>query len=314
MDELRFDGRVAIVTGAGQGMGEAHAKMLAARGARVVVNDLARGEDSPAQRVVDEIIDSGGVAVANDNDVSLPSSGEAIVTAALDHFGGVDIVINNAGILTITTWPEANDFDDFTRNFRVHLGGAFNVTRAAWPQFVKRGYGRVVNITSSAVLGVTGDNSAFNPGAAGNSGVSYATVKAGMIGFTRCLANFAPGMDVKVNAVAPAAATPMIHNVTKLPSGEDVPLDPSLVSAGITLLVHEACPVNGEIFGIGGGKVDRLFVGATTGHLEVDLTPERLLEHWDEVMDLTDFWIPANSPEHSNRLRQDRAAILSGRA
>ena len=312
-DELRFDGRVAIVTGAGRerGMGEAHARLLAGRGAKVVVNDLAVDGQMPAQRVADEINAAGGVAVANGDDVSSPGGCEAIVAAAVENFGRVDIVINNAGIGRSPSFPEENS-ENFERHFGIHLGGAFNVTRAAWPQFVSNGYGRIVNITSSALLGMTPDATYVDPKTVGNSGVSYSTMKSGMIGLTRCFAFYGADHDIMANAVAPAAATQMgPHNVTKVAGGEDLPLDPSLVSAGVAVLVHESCPANGEIFGIGGGKVDRLFIGVSKGYLDVDLTPERLLENWDQVMDLDDFWIPANCRAHSDRLRQDRGTLLA---
>lgn len=292
-------------------MGEAHARMLAARGAKVVVNDLAVDGQSPAQRVADEINASGGAAVANGDNVSSPAGGEAIVATALDNFGRVDIVINNAGIGRSASFPEESS-EHFNRHFGIHLGGVFNVTRAAWPHLVSGGYGRIVNITSSALLGMTPDASYVDPTQVGNSGVSYSTMKSGMIGLTRSLAFYGADHNIMANAVAPAAATQMgPHNVTKVPGGEDLPLDPSLVSAGVSVLVHDSCPANGEIFGIGGGKVDRLFIGVTKGYLDVDLTPERLLENWDQVMDLTDFWIPANCRAHSDRLRQDRGALLA---
>jgi NAD(P)-dependent dehydrogenase (short-subunit alcohol dehydrogenase family) len=313
MDELRFDGRVAIVTGAGRerGMGEAHARMLASRGAKVIVTDLPVDGELPTQRVADEINAAGGVAVAHGGDVSSPSDGEAVVATALEHFGRVDIVINNAGIGRSASFPD-EDFEKFNRHFGIHLGGVFNITRAAWPHFVENGYGRIVNITSSALLGMTPDGTYVDPTQVGNSGVSYSTMKSGMIGLTRCFAFFGADLNIKANAVAPAAATQMgPHNITKIPGGEDLPLDPSLVSAGVTVLVHDSCPANGEIFGIGGGKVDRLFIGVSRGYLDVDLTPERLLDNWDQVMDLGDYWIPANCRAHSDRLRQDRGALLA---
>jgi NAD(P)-dependent dehydrogenase (short-subunit alcohol dehydrogenase family) len=294
-ETLRFDGRVAIVTGAGRerGLGEAHCRFLAERGARVVVNDVG-GDATPAQRVVDVIRAEGGAAVANGDDVSSTAGAEAIVRTALDEYGRVDIVVNNAGIFTNGAWPEENDLGDFTRNFDVHLAGAFNVSRAAWPHFVSNRHGRIVNITSSAFLGRSS-----------NAGVSYSAMKAGMIGFTRCLAAYGADNGIKTNAVAPFATTQMGTSVAKvLASGERVPLDPRLVSVGVALLVHESCPANGEIFGVGGGKVDRLFIGATPGFVDPDLTPELLLEHWDEVMGLDGFWLPAYGREHADALAQ----------
>jgi NAD(P)-dependent dehydrogenase (short-subunit alcohol dehydrogenase family) len=314
--ELRFDGRVAIVTGAGRerGLGESHARMLAQRGAKVVVNDLAVEGKTPAQRVSDEINAAGGTAVANGDDVSSASGGEAIVATALDHFGRVDIVINNAGTSTQASFPEANDLDEFTRSFEVHLGGAFNVTRAAWRHFVANDYGRILNTTSSALLGLPSQISYADREKLGNAGVSYATMKSAMIGLTKCLASYAESRNIRANAIAPAAATQLApHNVTRLETGEEISLDPGLVSAGVVLLVHELCPVTGEVFGIGGGRVDRLFVGATEGYLEVELTPERLLENWERVMDTDQFWIPVSSKEHSDRLRQDRAVSIGAR-
>jgi hypothetical protein len=115
-----------------------------------------------------------------------------------------------------------------------------------------------------------------------------------------------------VNAVAPAAATQMgPNNATRLPSGELLPLEPRQVAVGVAVLVHEKCPVSGEIFGIGGGKVDRLFVAATEGYVDADLTPERLLDHWETVMDVQNFWIPTSSKAHADRLRQDRGPLLA---
>jgi NAD(P)-dependent dehydrogenase (short-subunit alcohol dehydrogenase family) len=312
VDELRFDGRVAIITGAGSlgGMGEAHAKMLASRGAKVVVNDIARDGESGAQRVADEINAGGGSAVANADDVSLASTGARLVGTALETYGRVDIVINNAGTASQAYFPDVETFDAFAQAFAVHLGGAFNLIRAAWPHFVSATYGRVINITSSALLGNSADMS-YITDTVGNLGVSYPTMKAGMIGLTKTLANFGAEHGITVNAVAPAATTQMgPHNVTRLSDGSEVPLEPSLVSAGIAVLAHERCPVNGEILGMGGSKVDRLFVGATQGYLDVDLTPERLVANWEHVMVLDDFWIPENTKAHADRLRQDRAALL----
>jgi NAD(P)-dependent dehydrogenase (short-subunit alcohol dehydrogenase family) len=295
-------------------MGEAHARLLAERGAKVVVNDVALDGQSPAQRVADEINAAGGAAVANGDDVASARGAEAIVSTALDSFGRIDIVINNAGISTQLQFPEANDLDDFTRNFEVHLAGAFNVSRAAWPHFVSNGYGRIVNITSSAFLGLTSDMTYLDPPRSYNAGLSYSSMKAGMIGLTKCLAFFEADRNIKANAVAPAAATQMgPHNATVLPNGDQIPLDPRLVSVGVAVLVHESCPANGEIFGIGGGKVDRLFIGATQGYVDVDLTPERLLDNWAKVMDIDGFWIPEYCKPHADGLRQGRASLLAAR-
>lgn len=313
IDELRFDGRVAIVTGAGRagGMGAAHARTLARRGAKIVVNDIVDDGESGSRRVADEINESGGSAVANRSDVSAPAGGAEIVADALEHFGRIDIVINNAGALPEADFPDVEGFDVFAQTFAVHLGGAFNVTRAAWRHLASAGYGRIVNITSSALLGNPADMG-YALGGAGNVGVSYPTMKAGMIGLTKTLANIGAAHGIKVNAVAPAAATRMApRNTSILPSGAEVPLDPALVSAGIVVLVHERCPASGEILGMGGGKVDRLFVGATQGYVDPELAPESVLANWDRVMDPQGFWIPADTKAHADRLRQDRVVRWS---
>jgi NAD(P)-dependent dehydrogenase (short-subunit alcohol dehydrogenase family) len=313
MTELRFDGRVAVVTGGGRGMGATHAKLLAARGAKVVVNDLASSGVTPAQHLVDEINAAGGTAVANGDDVSTPQGGEAIIATALDRFGRVDIVVNNAGISAKGPFPEGEGFDFFELSFRVHLGGVFNVTRAAWLHFTEQAYGRVVNITSSALLGLPGDMTHVDPALQTNYGVSYSSVKAGMVGLTKTLANYGAASGIKVNAVAPEAATRLHpNNVTTLPNGETLPLEAELVSAGVALLAHDFCPATGEIFGVGGGKVDRVFLAATQGYVDLELSPERLVDHWDRVMDTDDSWIPENGKVHGDGLRQARAVLVPG--
>jgi NAD(P)-dependent dehydrogenase (short-subunit alcohol dehydrogenase family) len=164
MNELRFDGRVAIVTGAGRGLGRAYALLLAERGASVVVNDLGAslsgtGTDAePAQAVAAEILAAGGVAIADGNDVSSPSTAQALVDAAIEQFGRVDILINNAGVISWADFPETDD-DNFGRHLAVHLGGSFLMTRAAWPHLVKQSYGRVVMTTSSGVFGLPNNTS-----------------------------------------------------------------------------------------------------------------------------------------------------------
>lgn len=313
MDELRFDGRVAIVTGAGRerGLGEAHAKFLAARGASVVVNDLAAEGETPAQRVVDDIRAAGGIAIANADSVASEEGAAAIVAAAIDSYGRLDIIVNNAGLGTGGSFPDWETIDRFTRHFEVHLAGAFNVSRAAWPHFVRDGGGRIINITSSALFGLTADMSHMHESRSGNIGVGYSSMKSGMIGLTKCLANYGAQDNIKVNVVAPAAATKMgPNNSTVLSSGELLPLDPSLVSAGIAVLAHDLCPATGEIFGMGGGRVDRVFVAATQGYVDASITPERLLANWGQVMDVQDSWIPTSSRAHADRLRQDRGALL----
>src|SRR5438046_2527093 len=193
MNPLRFEGRVAIVTGAGRGIGRAHALLLAERGASVVVNDLGgsmagEGTDAgPSSTVVAEIVATGGVAVADTNDVATVFGADALVEAAVARFGRIDILINNAGIMRWAAFPEA-DADDLARHLAVHVGGSFNTTRAAWPRMVEQGYGRVVMTSSSGMFGLPNN-------------LSYATAKAAVIGLTRSVATGGAAHGLKVNLI-----------------------------------------------------------------------------------------------------------------
>ena len=206
MSDLGFDGKVAIVTGAGGGLGRQHALLLASRGARVVVNDLGgsvRGDGSdkgPAETVVGEITDLGGEAVADGSSVATPEGGEALVNTAIDAFGRVDIVINNAGILRDKTFHNMTP-DLLEPVIDVHLKGAFYVTRPAWIKMREQGYGRVVNTSS-------------NSGILGNFGQSnYGAAKMGLVGLTRVLAAEGAKYNIKVNAIAPLARTRMTEDL-----------------------------------------------------------------------------------------------------
>src|SRR5215470_10206548 len=243
MADLGFDGRVAIVTGAGGGLGREHAKLLAARGALVVVNDLggavdgSGGSASPAQQVVEEIKAAGGEAVADAHSVGTPEDGEAIVQTALDAFGRVDIVVNSAGILRDKAFHNLEP-DMLEAVLTVHLKGAFYVTRHAWKLMREQNYGRVVNTSSSA-------------GILGNFGqTNYGAAKMGLVGFTRVLANEGAKYNIKANAIAPVARTRMTEDLL----GPMVDkLDPGLVSPVAAWLAHEDCPVTGEVYSVAGG-------------------------------------------------------------
>jgi NAD(P)-dependent dehydrogenase (short-subunit alcohol dehydrogenase family) len=190
--DLRFDGRVAVVTGGGRGIGRAHARLLAARGAHVVVNDLGvalqggRPESEPARDVVAEIEAAGGTAVADGSDVAKTDGAEALVGKALDSFGRVDIVVNKAGIIRWAPFPEV-DADDLAAHLSVHAAGSFNVSRAAWPQMTAQGYGRIVMTTSSAIFGAP-------------TLVSYGAAKGAIVGLARSLATAGAEHGIAVNA------------------------------------------------------------------------------------------------------------------
>jgi NAD(P)-dependent dehydrogenase (short-subunit alcohol dehydrogenase family) len=281
--ELRFDGRVAIVTGAGRNLGRAYAHLLAARGAHVVVNDLGVAISdtdgsgtapaaNPAQQVVAEIADAGGAAVANEDSVATPDGGRAIVQTALDTFGRLDIVVNNAGVVRQAPFEDYGPslLDD---ELTSQLGGHFNVTRAAWPVLTAAGYGRVLNLSSGAGLwGV--------PQMTG-----YAATKLGVVGFTRALALEGVGHGITVNVVAPCAKT--------RPGGfGPIPASPALhawlsvdeVAPIVTWLVHEDCTATGECFSVGGGYVGRVTLAVNDGWRSRSLTPERVRDDWATVM------------------------------
>jgi NAD(P)-dependent dehydrogenase (short-subunit alcohol dehydrogenase family) len=283
--EHRFDGRVAIVTGAGRGIGRAYARLLAERGASVVVNDLGAAIDGtgadgqPASRVVADITGAGGSAIADGSDVSTPDGAQAVVAAAVEAFGRLDVLVNNAGIVRWAGFPDADE-QNLASHLAVHVGGSFHTTRAAWPYFVDRGYGRVVMTTSSGMFGLP-DNT------------SYATSKAAVIGLTRSLALAGAGHGVKVNLIAPAAMTRMAG----ARAGEGDPqLAPELVAPMAAFLAHEACPVSGEIYAAGAGRFARIFVASTDGYVHSGAAPtiEDIAAHWSEVNDERGYFVPAD--------------------
>lgn len=241
MDELRYDGRVAIITGAGGGLGRAYALLLASRGARVLVNDLGgsmHGDGSssaPADEVVAEIKAAGGEAVASYDSVE---EGPLIVEAAMDHFGRVDIVINNAGILRDVSFHKMSPAD-WERVYRVHLYGAFRVTHAAWPFLRDQQYGRVV-MTSSA-SGIYGN---FGQG-------NYGSAKLGMLGLANVLAAEGKSRNVQVNAIAPVAGSRMTESI--LPPELVAALKPDYVAPLVAYLCHESCEATGQVFELGAG-------------------------------------------------------------
>lgn len=285
MTDLGFDGKVAIVTGAGNGLGREHALLLASRGARVVVNDLGgsvdgTGADSnPAAQVAKQITDAGGEAVANCDSVVTPEGGRSIVSSAVEAFGRVDIVVNNAGILRDKAFhnltPELLD-----PVIDVHLRGTIWVTKPAFDQMREQGYGRIVNTSSAA-------------GLFGNFGqTNYGAAKMGIVGFTRVLAQEGARHNIRVNAIAPMARTRMTEELLG-PAADR--LDPALVSPVVGYLCHESCELTSKIFSVGGGRVAEIFIGVTEGWHDPAIDMEKVRDHLGQICDREGFIEPAQA-------------------
>lgn len=296
-EPISFDSRVAIVTGAGGGLGKTYALELARRGARVVVNDLGGAVDgtgessSAADLVVGEITEAGGEAVANYDSVSSEEGGKAIVQTALDVFGTVDIVINNAGILrdksfTKMTMPEVEAVID------VHLKGGFYVSSPAFKVMRENAYGRFV-FTSSA------------SGLFGNFGqANYGAAKAGLVGLSNVLAIEGAKYNIKSNAIAPIAKTRMTEDLLG-PFAEVVA--PEQVTPMVVYLSSEANEFSHEIFTVGGGRYGRVFIGTNRGWFAGnDEVPsvETLSDHLDEIRDISDYVVPLNNNDEIMLLGQ----------
>jgi len=288
--DLGFDGKVAIITGAGGGLGKQHALMMAQRGALIVVNDLGGAVDGSgsdkgaAQLVVDEIQAAGGEAVANTDSVATPEGGESIVQTALDAFGTVDIVINNAGILRDKSFHNMTP-DLVDPVIDVHLRGAFNVTAPAWKIMRDKSYGRIVSTSSAA-------------GIFGNFGqANYGAAKMGLVGFMNVLSVEGAKYNIRANSIAPLAFTRMTEDLLG-PLGDK--LQPELVSPLVTYLAHESCEATGRVFSVGGGRVAEVFIGECQGYTNTEsLTPEDLRNNWGAVTDRDGYEVPAAIAEET---------------
>jgi NAD(P)-dependent dehydrogenase (short-subunit alcohol dehydrogenase family) len=282
MNELRFDGLTAVVTGAGgnPGLGRAHALLLAERGANVVVNDIGRlpaalgyaGEAS-AMSVVQEIRALGGKAVADTHSVASDEGAAAIINTALDAFGGIDILINNAGICRVVSFEEMTAAD-FRQSIEINLMGTVATCRAAWPHMKAKGYGRIVNISSGSMAGLAWQT-------------AYAAAKAGVFSFTRSLAAEGVEHGIKANSVIPGALTRMVFAAQEETSpliqyGREH-LPPEIVSPAVAFLAHRDCPFSGECIESMGGHVSRMYLARTPGINDPAMTLETMAARWEEV-------------------------------
>ncbi len=302
MSELRFDDRVIIVTGAGGGLGRSHALEFARRGGKVLVNDLGGtldgtgGSPTAAQRVVDEIVALGGEAAANGDSVATAEGGAAIVQAAIDAFGRVDVVVNNAGILRDKAFHKM-DAAMIDAVIDVHLKGAFHVSQPAFQLMRAQGYGRIVNTTSAS-------------GLFGNFGqANYGAAKAGLAGLTRVLAIEGARFGISVNAIAPIAATRMTTDVLG-DLGERV--GPEYVSPVVAYLAHEDCSVSGHIYSVAGGRVARIFVAETEGVVLPDITAEAVRDNIRAIgeVSLPGVHQPASLDEETTLIAKALASAL----
>lgn len=271
---LRFDGKVALITGAGAGLGRAHALLLASRGAKIVVNDLAAedgsGPSPAAIRVVEEIVAAGGVAVADAHSIATYDGGKGAVATAFSEFGDLDIIIHNAGFVDHALFEDL-DPHRYQRLVDVHFGGGFNVVHPAWRHFQARRSGRIILTTSG--VGFFGLE---------NHSV-YGGVKLGLIGLMHSLAIEGAPYNIRVNALGPVAVTQASVDSIKGPA--PALLTPERVVAAAAFLAHEDCPWTGRTLSAGGGRAAELFVGATQGYFSNDLTPEQVFHHLDKVSD-----------------------------
>jgi NAD(P)-dependent dehydrogenase (short-subunit alcohol dehydrogenase family) len=303
MPDLRFDDRVAVVTGGGRGLGRSYALLLASQGAKVVVNDpggslTGDGTDvGPADEVVREIVAAGGDAVASTDSVATPDGGEAIIETALDRYGRVDILIHNAGIVRRASLKEMT-YDDFEAVVDVHLRGAFHVVRPAFPLMCEAGYGRIV--LTSSVGGLYGNHEVAN----------YAVAKAGVIGLSNVAAMEGAAEGVKSNVIVPAA-------VTRMAAGIDTsaypPMGPELVAPVVGWLAHESCSITGEILVALAGRVARAVVAETPGVYRSSWSMTDVREHMAAIRNTSEPVVfPVVPDGHGDHIRYSFGMAAQG--
>ena len=300
---ISFDGRVAVVTGAGRGIGREEALLLAQRGAKVVVNDWGRAPDgtwldeTPADELVAEIAAGGGEAVADRSDVGTVDGCNAVVERALDEWGRIDIVVNNAGSFGMVPDPGQLTEEQLGLVLGTHLLATIRVCRRAWPVLVEQGYGRIVNTSSAMMLGV--DNT-----------WDYPAAKGGILGYTRALAVTGAPSGIVANAIMPMAYTRTLHDYPReeIRAWMEATFTAREVAPAVAFLAHDDVPCTGECFAVGGGRVGRIAIVASPGWTRADgaLTVEDVRDHWDAITDLSDWRLLRTS--------RDESVLYTGRA
>lgn len=294
MTELRFDNRVAVVTGAGRGLGRAYALLLAAKGAKVVVNDTGGSltgdgaDDSPADHVAHEIRAAGGEAVCATESVATASGGAAIIDTAVQHYGRIDVLIHNAGNVRRASLMQMTS-QDFDAVLDVHLRGAFHVVRPAFPLMCDAHYGRIV--LTSSIGGLYGNHAVAN----------YAAAKAGVIGLSNVVALEGASAGVMCNVIVPSA-------ITRLAEGLDVssypPMSPELVAPVVGWLAHESCSITGEMLVSIAGRVARAVIAETPGVYRPSWSMEEVVEQLDGIRDVhSPLIFPVVPDGHSDHIR-----------
>ncbi|SEG83840.1 NAD(P)-dependent dehydrogenase, short-chain alcohol dehydrogenase family [Thermomonospora echinospora] len=303
MPELRFDDRVAVITGAGRGLGRAYALLLASRGAKVVVNDPGvslRGDGvdtGPAEEVVKEVAAAGGEAIACTGSVATAEGGRAVIESALDHYGRIDVLVHNAGIHRPAALAEMT-YEDFDAVLDVHLRGAFHVVRPAFPSMCEAGYGRIV--LTSSIGGLYGNHKVAN----------YAAAKAGVLGLSNVVALEGAEHGVKCNVIVPAAVTRMAEGID---TSAYPPMGPDLAAPAVGWLAHESCSITGEMLVSIAGRVARAFIAETPGVYRPSWSIEQVGEEIAAIRDTGDPWVlPVVPSAHVDHIRNSFAMAAQG--
>lgn len=292
MSQVRFDGQVAVVTGAGGGLGREYAVLLAKRGAKVLVNDLGcdplgGGADKGyAQAVADEITAAGGIALANGDSVATTEGAESIIRQAVSAWGKVDILINNAGLVRSGGSLDQVTDEDYDFDMSVAAGGTFRMTRAVWEMMNEQNYGRILNVSSGSFFGM-------------GSAVPYPAAKGAVWGITRGLAvaTRMANKNIKVNCIMPVAHGRMTKYLGPVAEAQMKERYPAYSAAPVVAwLVHRDVPCNGEMFFVGGGRFARIFIGIAEGHRgSKEITIEEVRDHFADGMDIANFKVPTSA-------------------